>query len=618
MNANANSNYTTHCDPKTGLCTAKLKVSRGRAYSIGKERMSPQMVERVEGANSVRHGALGKSSLPLSDKYLGMGFNIDIREIDKAKRVVPFIASTAAVDRYGDIIEQAGWQLDNYKKNPIVLFAHDSHALPIGKAVNIGKLDGSLFVLLEFMTADIYPLADQVFKMLCGGFLNTLSVGFIPLEYRYRFEEAKDGEEVNPWPIGAIYEKCELLENSVVPVPANPEALVVGRSYKMIYDAFERTEVEEFKNPKTKEESLMWARQASERSFFVLAKHNVISKGSVSPVDTKEVDADPYLLVSGNKFYATIKAGSEENAISRAIEKLNEYANLGMHEAFLCEVIGSDDAERPVYRSLFLISKESKENLANNMCTVCSKNHGAAQCDKCKANAAKDQKAAELEAKDNAAVDKKFSKQSANNKVQKAATAVARAHREITECHDEYCSMLAGVHEMMDAMAEECMKSVDPASSKIGEGTLKDHIENCYDQTKEIKREVIRSVNRFRGHMNRAIEHMKSVCDFADSEENPEADDPEEGDQPNDKPAKVTDGESTSEKPNADAEAAAGTNVEDSFLAEVNKLATNSKGTDSKVVDSKAGAPPAVQVGSASNAQIDAEFEALLTDLNKQ
>ena len=37
-----------------------------------------------------------------------------------------FILSDATADRFGDIVEPAGWQLDNFKKNPIALFGHDS------------------------------------------------------------------------------------------------------------------------------------------------------------------------------------------------------------------------------------------------------------------------------------------------------------------------------------------------------------------------------------------------------------------------------------------------------------------------------------------------------------
>jgi len=46
----------------------------------------------------------------------------------KNKDVVTFIASTDDVDRYSDIIDQGSWILENYKKNPVILFNHNSQA----------------------------------------------------------------------------------------------------------------------------------------------------------------------------------------------------------------------------------------------------------------------------------------------------------------------------------------------------------------------------------------------------------------------------------------------------------------------------------------------------------
>jgi hypothetical protein len=37
-----------------------------------------------------------------------------------------FVLSDATVDRYGDIIDAKGWDLTNFKKNPIALFGHSS------------------------------------------------------------------------------------------------------------------------------------------------------------------------------------------------------------------------------------------------------------------------------------------------------------------------------------------------------------------------------------------------------------------------------------------------------------------------------------------------------------
>jgi len=332
-----NPNYRVTCDPATGLCTAKLKVSTARAYAIPSERRGPSIVDRVKKSGD--------------SEYLGFGFKVEVREIDEAKRTVPFIASTPAVDRYGDVIEQGGWVLDFYKRNPIVLFAHDSRSLPIGKALSVGVVNGSLFALLQFAKPEEYEFADQVFRLVLGGYLNTLSVGFIPLEFKYRYEEVSGGEDPKPWPIGRIYTKSELLENSVVPVPANPEAVVVGRSYELknlpekYGAAFRAVEVEE----ETKFERY-------ERSYFVLDGKLVVRFGTKSPVDSKVVDAYPFLAVGDGDEHATISASSEESA----------KAKTGIREGFLCELAGADVEGNPVYRSIFAISpKEISPKIEN-------------------------------------------------------------------------------------------------------------------------------------------------------------------------------------------------------------------------------------------------------------
>ena len=146
---------------------------------------------------------------------------------DEGNRTLRFIISSNAVDRDGDKIKQSGWLLDNYRKNPVVLWAHDSRTPPVGKASNVEiKGNKKLVADAEFVPADIYPFADMVFRMYQEKFLNATSVGFIPLDV----EEAEDlnrggGGFFMPLDIN----KQELLEFSAVPVPANPEALVQAR-----------------------------------------------------------------------------------------------------------------------------------------------------------------------------------------------------------------------------------------------------------------------------------------------------------------------------------------------------------------------------------------------------
>jgi hypothetical protein len=60
------------------------------------------------------------------------------------------VASTSAVDRHGDVVEQDGWQLGAYKKNPVVMWAHDYESLPVAKATSIKVERGRLMIEFAF------------------------------------------------------------------------------------------------------------------------------------------------------------------------------------------------------------------------------------------------------------------------------------------------------------------------------------------------------------------------------------------------------------------------------------------------------------------------------------
>lgn len=122
--------------------------------------------------------------------------------------VYEFIASTSSVDRQGDSIDQNGWELDNFKANPVILFAHDYGALPIGKCIEIIKNEAKLIIKMVFASEEANPKAQQIKRLVDEGILNTTSVGFIQKERN-----------------GNIITRQELLEVSIVPVPANQDAL---------------------------------------------------------------------------------------------------------------------------------------------------------------------------------------------------------------------------------------------------------------------------------------------------------------------------------------------------------------------------------------------------------
>lgn len=144
-----------------------------------------------------------------------------IRGIDQENLRVDFTITTPSVDREGDTIKTSGWQLKNYRRNPVVLFAHDSRSLPVAQAPKVRREGDSLTSReTQFTNQEENPFGFMVFRLIVGKFLRATSVGFLPTEW----QRAED--EDRKW--GIDFLKQELLEFSVVPVPANPEALVMN------------------------------------------------------------------------------------------------------------------------------------------------------------------------------------------------------------------------------------------------------------------------------------------------------------------------------------------------------------------------------------------------------
>lgn len=142
------------------------------------------------------------------------------------KEKVSFVASSATPDRYGDIIDQKGWILENYKKNPVVLLNHDSNQLPIGRG-NVYIRNDKLTIDVEFDSED--ERAAEVERKAKKGFMNAVSVGFRPLESKSRSELPTDNKYYGQR--GMYYSKAELLEVSIVTIPANGEATMLEQKF---------------------------------------------------------------------------------------------------------------------------------------------------------------------------------------------------------------------------------------------------------------------------------------------------------------------------------------------------------------------------------------------------
>jgi len=142
-------------------------------------------------------------------------------KVEKAKsgKGYDFVLSDASVDRYGDIIKTDGWVLENFQKNPIALFNH-SAMLPIGSWSGIEVKDQALRGTLQLAADGTSDRIDEIKALVEAGILRSVSVGFTPIAYKsYQSEDT----------YGYIYEKQELIECSLVSIPANPNAVMLAK-----------------------------------------------------------------------------------------------------------------------------------------------------------------------------------------------------------------------------------------------------------------------------------------------------------------------------------------------------------------------------------------------------
>lgn len=156
-------------------------------------------------------------------------------------RSANFVMSSESIDRYGDIIVQSGLDTDRFMENPIGLLFHNSRSWPCGNWSDVTKVlsgrpkrtEGKLTFLPEGTDED----ADRAARHVAAGVLRTTSIGFAPdwEEVEFILDDDED------WTGGFRFNKSELLECSVVPIPAQPDALVkdAGGDHRLALDLVE-------------------------------------------------------------------------------------------------------------------------------------------------------------------------------------------------------------------------------------------------------------------------------------------------------------------------------------------------------------------------------------------
>jgi HK97 family phage prohead protease len=153
--------------------------------------------------------------------------------ITKAKKegVFTFQASTDAVDSYGDVVVNTGIDLKRFKKNPIILYQHDSNE-PIGKAIASRIEDKGLVIDVELAPRGVSEKIDTIRGLLEAGILKAVSIGFTAKEY----EPIRNKDNIVT---GFKFLKSLLHEVSVVSIPANQEALAIAKNFNLPKNQFD-------------------------------------------------------------------------------------------------------------------------------------------------------------------------------------------------------------------------------------------------------------------------------------------------------------------------------------------------------------------------------------------
>lgn len=146
----------------------------------------------------------------------------ETKQIDEDGNVHRFVISTQNPDRDKDVIQVHGWRFENYNKNPVVLFGHNYRSLPVAVGSSPSIEGDKVLSNADFSASKVDAFAETVRQFVKAKVLRASSVGFDPL--KWVFDEERRGYD---------FVEQELLEWSIVPVPANAEALQLAKSLNL-------------------------------------------------------------------------------------------------------------------------------------------------------------------------------------------------------------------------------------------------------------------------------------------------------------------------------------------------------------------------------------------------
>jgi hypothetical protein len=137
----------------------------------------------------------------------------------KERKPIPYVILDSSVLTNGLRVLVDGVDIEQFKKNPVMLYDHNDWQLPIGKWENVRKENGMILAdaILDYEDKD--ERTQQIIGKVERGFLNACTAGLVDLE-------ASDASELMlPGQNGYTVAKCRLREISLTPIGRNHNGL---------------------------------------------------------------------------------------------------------------------------------------------------------------------------------------------------------------------------------------------------------------------------------------------------------------------------------------------------------------------------------------------------------
>lgn len=131
--------------------------------------------------------------------------------------IKPIRFTDEGLNRYGFRVLNSAYNIEGFKTNPVLYWNHGSDNVPLGKWNDIEEVDGAILGIPELDTEE--ELGARIARKIEKGYVNAASVGIRILEVNDDPMLMLEGQ-TRP-----TVTKCDLLEVSLVGIPANANAV---------------------------------------------------------------------------------------------------------------------------------------------------------------------------------------------------------------------------------------------------------------------------------------------------------------------------------------------------------------------------------------------------------